>query len=65
MNKFWKYVQYGYVVVAVVLLIDAILNWNTNRGQSYFSIGFAIFMLLVFLFKRNFRRKLEQRNKQR
>lgn len=64
MNKIWRYTQYGYLVVAVVLLIDAITRWSTDRNQAYFSIAFAIFMLLIFLFKRNFRKKIERRNNQ-
>ena len=62
MNKIWRYTQYGYLVVAVVLLIDAATRWSADRSQAYFSIAFAIFMLLIFLFKRNFRKKIERRN---
>ena len=45
MNKIWKYTQYGYIAVAIVLLIDAGTRWNENREQAYFSIAFAVFML--------------------
>lgn len=64
MNKIWKYTQYGYLVVALVLVVDAVMRWNTDPNQAYLSIAFAIFMLLIFLFKRNFRKKIEQRNNQ-
>ncbi|CAL2076366.1 hypothetical protein [Tenacibaculum sp. 190524A05c] len=64
MNKIWKYTQYGYIAVAIVLLIDAGTRWNEDREQAYFSIAFAVFMLLIFLFKRNFRKKIERRNNQ-
>ncbi len=64
MHKIWKIVQYGYIVVALVLIIDAVLRWNTSREQAYFSIGFAIFMVLIFLFKSRFRKKIEERNQQ-
>ncbi|AUC16055.1 hypothetical protein BTO06_13205 [Tenacibaculum sp. SZ-18] len=64
MNKIWKYTQYGYIAVAVVLLIDAVTRWSSDRNQAYLSIAFAVFMLLIFLFKRNFRKKIERRNNQ-
>jgi hypothetical protein len=64
MNKIWKFTQYGYIVVSIVLLIDAGLRWNDKRDQAYLSIAFAVFMLLIFLFKRNFRKKIERRNNQ-
>ncbi len=65
MNKLWKYTQYGYIVVAIVLLIDAITRWSTDRNQAYFSIVFAVFITAIFFFKRWFRRKIEKKNNER
>ncbi len=64
MNKIWKYTQYGYLVVGIIFLVEGILKWNSNREQAYFMFGFAIFITLIFLFKRNFRKKIEERNNQ-
>lgn len=65
MNKLWKYIIYAYLVVAVVFIVEAILNWNTNRERSYLLIVFAILTILLFFFKQNFRKKIERRNNQR
>lgn len=64
MNTIWKYIQYGYLVVAVIFVIEAVINWGVDRQKSYFLIGFAIFMVILFFFKRKFRRKIEARKKQ-
>ena len=64
MNKIWKLFQYGYLIVAVVFLIDGISRWNDDPQKAYLMIGFAIFTTLVFFFKRHFRKKVEIRNKQ-
>ncbi|TYP97885.1 hypothetical protein C7447_10351 [Tenacibaculum adriaticum] len=64
MNKLWSIFQYGYLVIGVIFLVEGILNWNSNREQSFIMFGFAIFITLIFFFKRNFRRKIEERNKQ-
>ena len=64
MNKLWKFLQYGYLVVGVIFFIEAILTWNSDRNKAYLMFGFAIFITLIFFFKRNFRRKIEERNKQ-
>lgn len=64
MNTIWKYIQYGYLVVAVIFVIEAVINWEVDRQKSYFLIGFAIFMVILFFFKRKFRRKIEARKKQ-
>ncbi len=63
MNKLWSIIQYAYLVIAVIFLVEGILKWNNNREQSYLMFGFAIFITLIFFFKRKFRKKIEERNK--
>lgn len=62
MNKLWKILQYGYLIIAILLFIDAILNWNADREKAYIYLGFSVFITLVFFFKRHFRKKVESRN---
>ena len=64
MNKLWKFFQYGYLIVAVLFLINAFSIFNTDRKGAYIRIVFAIFITLIFFFKRHFRKKIEQRNNQ-
>lgn len=64
MNKLWKFLQYGYLIIAILLFIDAILNWNVDREKAYIYVGFSFFITLVFFFKRHFRKKIESRNNQ-
>lgn len=64
MNRIWKFFQYGYLMVAFICLVETVVNWNTNRGRAYFFLGFAIFIILVFFFKRHFRKKFEDRKNQ-
>ncbi len=64
MNTLWKYLQYGYLVVAVIFLVEGILKINSDLPQALIMFGFAIFITLIFLFKRRFRKKVIDRNKQ-
>mgnify|MGYP005990925823 CR=1 FL=1 len=63
MNKAWKILQYAYLVIAIIFIVEAIMSWNSDRENSYIMFGFAIFITLIFFFKRNFRKKIEQRKK--
>lgn len=63
MNKIWTYLQYGYLVIGVIFLVEGILKWNSDKQEALIMFGFAIFITLIFFFKRNFRKKIEQRNK--
>ncbi|WP_299121776.1 hypothetical protein [uncultured Tenacibaculum sp.] len=65
MNTLWKYLQYGYLVVGVIFLIDGILKWSSDKEAALIMFGLAIFITLIFFFKRHFRRKIENRNQQR
>jgi len=63
MNKFWKFLQYGYLIIAIIFLIEAIFAWKDDINKALFMLGFSIFILLIFFFKRNFRKKIEKRSK--
>ena len=64
MNTLWKYLQYGYLVIGIIFLVEALLIWNEDREKAYLMIGFAVFITLVFFFKRFFRKKVQSRNNQ-
>jgi len=63
MNKLWSIIQYAYLVIAVIFLVEGVLKWNSSRQESYLMFGFAIFITLIFFFKRKFRKRIDERNK--
>ena len=63
MNKIWKFLQYGYFIVALIFLVEAIFEWKENQNKALYMLGFSIFILLIFFFKRKFRKKIEKRTK--
>ncbi|PQJ77488.1 hypothetical protein BTO16_16855 [Polaribacter glomeratus] len=64
MNNIWKFFQYGYLLIAIICLIEGIVRFNSDKEKAFFFIGFSIFITLVFFFKRHFRKKVEKRNNQ-
>lgn len=64
MNKVWKLFQYGYLLVAVICLVEGVLSFNENRNKAILLLIFSVFITLVFFFKRKFRKKVEERNRQ-
>lgn len=64
MNKIWKFFQYGYLLVAIICLIEGVIRLNSDKNRAYLFIGFSVFITLVFFFKRHFRKKVEKRNNQ-
>lgn len=59
MNKLRLIFEYGYLVIAIVFLVDAILTWNTNRNQSFLLIGFSVLAIGMYFFRKKYRKKAE------
>jgi hypothetical protein len=64
MNRIWKFFQYGYLIIAIICLVEALLRWSSDRNRAYLFLGFAVFIVVIFLFKRHFRKNVEKRNSQ-
>jgi hypothetical protein len=64
MNRIWKFFQYGYLIIAIICLVEGLLRWSTDRNRAYLFLGFAVFIVIIFLFKRHFRKNVEKRNNQ-
>jgi len=63
MIKILRYTEYLYVIVAGFSIYRIITDWNTERSMAYFFIFFAIVSIGMFLFRRNYRKKFEQRKR--
>lgn len=64
MQKIWKIFEYGYLIVAIVFIIETIRNWNTNREKAYLLLLFSVLAVFMYFFKKRFRKKMENRNKE-
>ena len=60
--KILKYTEYLYLAVAIVSIYKIITLWNTEE-DVYLFIFFAVVSAGMFVFRRNYRKKFEQRKK--
>lgn len=63
MNFARKIFEFGYLIIGLWSLIEAFLIWNTNQNKALMFIGFTVLAVLMFFFKRRFRKKLESSQK--
>ncbi len=61
MIKILKYTEYLYLGVAFFSLYRIFTDWNVDRQNAYLFVFFAIVSVGMFLFRRNYRKKFEQR----
>lgn len=63
LSKVYRFFEYAYLIIAVFFAYEAINNWGPERNRAYLFIFFVIVAIFMFFFKRNFRKKMEERNK--
>ena len=63
MSKFFKYFEYAYLFFALLFLVTGIYEYGDTPQRSYLLFGMALLALFMFFFKRRFRRRFEERNK--
>lgn len=61
MIRILRYTEYLYLGVFVFSLYRIFTDWNIDRQNAYLFIFFAVVSIGMFLFRRNFRKKFEQR----
>lgn len=63
MNKFYKFIELGYLIIAVVFLYEGITRFNSEREKAYIFLIFAALAIFTYFFKKRFRKRFEQRRK--
>lgn len=63
MIKYLKISGIAYLLLAVFSIYTSITRWNNDRDSAYIFLGFAVLLVFLFFFKRNFIKRYEQRAK--
>ncbi|RMA66478.1 hypothetical protein [Ulvibacter antarcticus] len=62
-NNIYKLFEYAYLAMAAFSVYIVYENWSDNRNRAYLFAFFGVVAIFMFFFKRNFRRKMDERNK--
>ncbi len=63
-NKIYRIFEYAYIGMAIFSIYLVITNWQDDRNRAYLFAFFFVVAVFMFIFKRNFRKRLEKRNKE-
>ena len=63
MQKIWKIFEYGYLIIAIVFIVETVLNWNKDREKAYLLLLFSVLAIFMYFFRKRFRNKFENRSK--
>ena len=59
--KLLQFLQYAYLIFAVLFLYDVVNKWNTDRNGAYVSLFFAALAIFMFFFRKKFRKRFKDR----
>jgi hypothetical protein len=62
MQKIWKIFEYGYLIIAIVFMVETIINWNTNRDKAYLLLLFSVLAVFMYFFRKRYRKRFKNRN---
>jgi hypothetical protein len=57
MHTFGKYIEFAYLILGIVFIVEGITKLGSDSDKAYFSLGFGILAIFMFFFKRRFRKK--------
>ncbi len=63
MIKILKYTEYLYLAVAIISVYKIVTLWEVDQQGTYIFIFFAVVSIAMFVFRRNYRRRFEQRKR--
>ena len=63
MIKILRYTEFLYLGVFFFSLYRIFTDWNLDRQKAYLFVFFAIASIGMFLFRRKYRKKFEQRKR--
>ena len=62
--NYLKYTPYAYLLAAAFFLYDAFAKYTDNDNSYWISLLFATIAIFVFLFRKRYAKKFEERSKQ-
>ncbi|MCF6297948.1 MAG: hypothetical protein L3J08_08205 [Flavobacteriaceae bacterium] len=63
MKKFYIFIEYAYLLLAIFLLVEAFRSWSLNPQKSYLYLAFSAAAVFMYFFKKKFRKKIENHDK--
>ncbi|MBN4070217.1 hypothetical protein JYT76_00885 [Olleya sp. AH-315-F22] len=61
--KLLQFLQYAYLIFALLFIYDAFSKWNTDRNGAYLSLFFVAIAIFMFFFRKKFRKRFQDRGK--
>lgn len=58
MKKMSRIFEIGYLIIAIVFLVETFVNWNEDRNRAYMMLLFSVLAVFMYFFRKRFRKKM-------
>jgi hypothetical protein len=59
MRNISKIFEFGYLIVAIIFLVEAFSNWVEDRNRAYMMLLFSVLAVFMYFFRKRFRKKMD------
>lgn len=56
-----KIFEFGYLIIAIVFLVETVLRWNEDRTSAYMMLFFSVLAVFMYFFRKRFRKKMDNK----
>jgi len=63
MVKYFKFFEVAYLVIAIVFIVETVLNWSENRQKAYIYLAFSALAVFMYFFRKKYRKKYEDQER--
>ncbi len=63
MVKYFKFFEFAYLVIAIVFIVETVLNWSENRQKAYIYLAFSALAVFMYFFRKKYRKKYKDQER--
>ncbi|MCF6224512.1 MAG: hypothetical protein L3J34_12410 [Flavobacteriaceae bacterium] len=61
MIKYYRIIEVVYLIVAIVFMVEAFINWSVDPQKAYIYLAFSLLAVFMYFFRKKFRKKFENK----
>ena len=60
MAKYFKIFEIGYLILAIILIVESVLMWKSEPNKAYIFLALAVLAVFMYFFRKKYRKRFEK-----
>jgi hypothetical protein len=60
MAKYFKIFEIGYLILAIILIVESVLMWNSEPNKAYIFLALSVLAIFMYFFRKKYRKRFEE-----